>query len=115
VSAGAIDHIPVARVANTARLLETLKEAGVWVYGVEPTAVKLFTDVDLCGPVGLVFGGEGKGIRHGLLQHCDDRIRIPMKGCVESLNVSASAAIVLFEAVRQRSLAGGRTAAVTGS
>lgn len=103
-SAGAIDHIPVARVINTSRLLETLKEAGVWIYGVEPTATKLITEVDLTGPVGLVFGGEGKGIRQGVLQHCDERIRIPMKGQVQSLNVSASAAVTLFEAVRQRNL-----------
>ena len=81
-----------------------LKEAGVWIYGVEPTATKLITDVDLTGPVGLVFGGEGKGIRPGVLQHCDERIRIPMKGQVQSLNVSASAAVTLFEAVRQRNL-----------
>jgi 23S rRNA (guanosine2251-2'-O)-methyltransferase len=102
VSAGAIDHIPVARVTNTTRLLETLKEAGVWIYGLEPTATKLYTEVDLTGPVGLVFGGEGKGIRPGVLQHCDERIRIPMKGHVQSLNVSASAAVMLFETVRQR-------------
>src|SRR5574337_80162 len=103
-SAGAIDHIPVARVTNTSRLLETLKEAGVRIYGVEPTATRLITEVDLTGPVGLVFGGEGKGIRPGVLQHCDERIRIPMKGRVQSLNVSASAAVTLFEVVRQRSL-----------
>ena len=115
VSAGAIDHIPVARVTNTTRLLETLKSAGVWVYGVEPTADKLFTEIDLRGPVGLVFGGEGKGIRHGVLQHCDARVRIPMKGQVQSLNVSASAAVLLFEAVRQRSAAGGSPAPTTGS
>lgn len=102
VSAGAIDHIPVARVTNTSRLLDTLKEAGVWIYGLDPTATKLFTEVDLCGPVGLVFGGEGKGIRPGVLQHCDERIRIPMRGQVQSLNISASAAVALFEVVRQR-------------
>lgn len=102
VSAGAVDHIPVARVTNTSRLLETLKDAGVWIYGLDPTATKLFTEVDLRGPVGLVFGGEGKGIRSGVLQHCDERIRIPMKGQVQSLNVSASAAVMLFEVVRQR-------------
>lgn len=104
-SAGAIDYLPVARVTNMSRLIETLKESGVWVYGVEPSAEKLITEVDLTGPVGLVFGGEGKGIRPGVLQHCDDRIRIPMKGRVQSLNVSASAAVTLFEAVRQRALA----------
>ncbi len=105
VSAGAIDHMPVARVTNTSRLIESLKAAGVWVYGVEPSASKLYTDVDLRGPVGLVFGGEGTGIRPGLLQHCDERIRIPMRGQVQSLNVSASAAVLLFEAARQRGLA----------
>jgi 23S rRNA (guanosine2251-2'-O)-methyltransferase len=104
VSAGAIDHMPVARVTNTSRLIESLKSAGVWVYGVEPSASKLYTDVDLRGPVGLVFGGEGTGIRPGLLQHCDERIRIPMRGRVQSLNVSASAAVLLFEAARQRGL-----------
>jgi 23S rRNA (guanosine2251-2'-O)-methyltransferase len=104
-SAGAIDHIPVARVTNVGRLLESLKAAGLWIYGVEPSAGKLFTDVDLRGPVGLVFGGEGMGIRSGVVQHCDDRIRIPMKGRVQSLNVSASAAVILFEVVRQRSSA----------
>ena len=85
-------------------LLESLKAAGVWIYGLEPTATKLFTEVDFRGPVGLVFGGEGAGIRPGVLQHCDERIRIPMKGHVQSLNVSASAAVTLFEAVRQRSV-----------
>lgn len=104
VSAGAIDHMPVARVTNTSRLIESLKAVGVWVYGVEPSARKLYTDVDLRGPVGLVFGGEGTGIRPGLLQHCDERIRIPMRGHVQSLNVSASAAVLLFEAARQRGL-----------
>jgi 23S rRNA (guanosine2251-2'-O)-methyltransferase len=115
VSAGAIDHIPVARVTNTTRLLEMLKEAGVWIYGVEPTATKLFTDVDLRGPIGLVFGGEGKGLRPGILQHCDERIRIPMKGHVQSLNVSASAAVTLFEVVRQRSATHRSSVSATGS
>jgi 23S rRNA (guanosine2251-2'-O)-methyltransferase len=115
VSAGAIDHIPVARVTNTSRLLESLKAAGVWIYGVEPSASKLFTEVDLRGPVGLVFGGEGTGIRPGVLRHCDEHIRIPMKGRVQSLNVSASAAVALYEAVRQRSLPGHQQRNVTQS
>jgi len=101
-SAGAIDHIPVARVTNMSRSIESLKAAGVWIYGVTPSASKVFTDIDLRGPVGLVLGGEGMGIRPGVLQHCDDCIRIPLRGRVASLNVSAAAAIVLFEAVRQR-------------
>jgi len=101
-SAGAIDHIPVARVTNMSRSIESLKAAGVWIYGVTPSARKVFTEIDLRGPVGLVLGGEGTGIRPGVLQHCDDCIRIPLSGRVASLNVSAAAAIVLFEAVRQR-------------
>lgn len=101
-SAGAIDHIPVARVTNISRSIESLKAAGVWIYGVTPSAKKIFTDLDLREPVGLVLGGEGAGIRPGVLQHCDDCIRIPLKGWVQSLNVSAAAAIVLYEAVRQR-------------
>lgn len=101
-SAGAIDHIPVARVTNMTRSIESLKAAGVWLYGVTPSANKLYTDIDLRGAVGLVLGGEGTGIRPGVLQHCDDRVRIPLRGQVQSLNVSAAAAIVLFEAVRQR-------------
>jgi 23S rRNA (guanosine2251-2'-O)-methyltransferase len=104
VSAGAIDHIPVARVTNVARLLETLKAAGLWIYGLDPTATKRYTDIDFRGPVGLVFGGEGKGLRPGVRQHCDDCIRIPMQGLVQSLNVSASVAVTLFEVVRQRGL-----------
>jgi 23S rRNA (guanosine2251-2'-O)-methyltransferase len=101
-SAGAIDHIPVARVTNLSRSIESLKAAGIWIYGVTPSAKQLFTDLDLREPVGLVLGGEGTGIRPGVLQHCDDCIRIPLRGRVQSLNVSAAAAIVLFEAVRQR-------------
>jgi len=101
-SAGAIDHIPVARVTNMSRSIESLKAAGIWIYGVTPAAQKIFTDVDLREPVGLVLGGEGKGIRPGVLQHCDECVRIPLRGRVQSLNVSAAAAIVLFEAVRQR-------------
>jgi len=101
-SAGAIDHIPVARVTNMSRSIESLKAAGVWIYGVTPSAKKIFTDVDLREPVGLVLGGEGTGIRPGVLQHCDECVRIPLRGQVQSLNVSAAAAIVLFEAVRQR-------------
>jgi 23S rRNA (guanosine2251-2'-O)-methyltransferase len=74
---------------------------------VDVKAEKLYTDVDLRGPVALVLGGEGKGIRPGVLDKCDERIKIPMHGHVASLNVSAAAAITIFEAVRQRG--GGRT------
>ncbi|MGC4097556.1 MAG: 23S rRNA (guanosine(2251)-2'-O)-methyltransferase RlmB [Nitrospira sp.] len=101
-SAGAIDHIPVSRVTNISRSVESLKAAGLWIYGVTPSAEKSFADVDLRGPIGLVLGGEGTGIRPGVLHHCDECVRIPLRGQVQSLNVSAAAAIILFEAVRQR-------------
>lgn len=103
VSAGALDHMLVARVVNLSRLIEDLKEAGVWVYGVEPTAPVGYTGIDMTGSIALVLGGEGEGIRPGVLKECDGRISIPMKGKVESLNVSAAVAVTLFEAVRQRS------------
>jgi len=102
VSAGALDHMLVGQVGNLSRLLEELKERGLWIYGLEPAAPVPYTSIDLTGPVVLVLGGEGEGIRPGVLKACDGRISIPMKGRVESVNVSAAAAIVLFEAVRQR-------------
>ncbi|THI83839.1 MAG: 23S rRNA (guanosine(2251)-2'-O)-methyltransferase RlmB [Nitrospira sp. CG24A] len=102
VSAGALDHIAVGRVSNLIRLIQDLKKVGLWVYGVDPQATKRHTDIDMTGSIALVFGGEGEGLRPGVLGECDDRIRIPMQGRVQSLNVSAAAAVTLFEAVRQR-------------
>lgn len=102
VSAGAIDHVAVCRVVNLTHLIAELKEQGLWVYGVEPKAATTYTNIDMTGPIALVLGGEGEGIRHGILKACDGLIRIPMNGKVESLNVSAAAAVVLYEAVRQR-------------
>ena len=102
VSAGALDHISVGRVGNLIRLIQDLKETGLWVYGLDPSAEKLHTDIDMTGPIALVLGGEGEGLRPGVLRECDDRIRIPMQGRIESLNVSAAAAVTLFEVVRQR-------------
>lgn len=94
----------VARVVNLSRLIEELKEAGLWTYGVEPAAPTTFTAVDMTGPIAFVFGGEGGGIRRGIAQECDGLVRIPMTGKVESLNVSAAVAVTLFEGVRQRKL-----------
>lgn len=101
-SAGALEHIPVARVTNVTQLLETLKSAGVWIYGLDPAAARRYTDIDWRGPVGLVFGGEGQGLRPGIRRHCDECVRVPMRGQVQSLNVSASVAAAVFEVVRQR-------------
>ncbi|HEX5646969.1 MAG TPA: 23S rRNA (guanosine(2251)-2'-O)-methyltransferase RlmB, partial [Nitrospira sp.] len=102
VSAGAIDHMLVGRVVNVTHLIGELKERGLWVYGVEPSTAPVYTSLDMTGPTALVFGGEGEGIRPGVLKACDGHISIPMKGHVESLNVSAAVAVVVFEAVRQR-------------
>lgn len=101
-SAGALDHLHVGCAPNLSRLIETLQSQGLWMYALDAQAEKLYTDVDLRGPIALVLGAEGKGIRPGVLDKCDERIKIPMHGHVASLNVSAAAAIVLFEAVRQR-------------
>ncbi len=101
-SAGAVDHIMVGRVSNIVRTIEALKAAGLWVYGLAPQASKPYTAVDFRGPLALVLGGEGKGIRPGVLGACDERIAIPMRGVVQSMNVSAAAAVVLYEVVRQR-------------
>lgn len=103
VSAGAIDHMPVSRVVNLTRLIEDLKKTGVWVYGIEPSGTKIYTQAELTGPLAIVVGGEGEGIRPGVRKECDELLRIPMMGKVESLNVSAAVAVILFEAVRQRS------------
>lgn len=102
VSAGALEHLSVGRVGNLSRLIEELKERGIWVCALDPNAAKPYTALNLQGAVALVMGSEGKGVRPGVLKHCDDRARIPMKGRVASLNVSAAAAVVLYEAVRQR-------------
>lgn len=104
-SAGALEHMLVARVVNLTRLIEELKAAGLWIYGVEPSAAADFTAIDMTGPIAFVFGGEGGGIRRGVAQECDGLVTIPMKGKVESLNVSAAVAVTLFEGVRQRRLA----------
>jgi 23S rRNA (guanosine2251-2'-O)-methyltransferase len=101
-AAGATEYLPVSCVANLSRLIETLKAEGLWIYGLEPSAQKPYTRLDLRGPIGLVFGGEGKGIRSGILEKCDELVKIPMRGRVGSLNISTAAAVALFEAARQR-------------
>jgi 23S rRNA (guanosine2251-2'-O)-methyltransferase len=101
-SAGAADRIPVISVTNLARTLRAIKEAGVWVYGLEGEAGEPIHRVDLRGNVALVMGGEGEGMRRLTREHCDGLVRIPMPGEMESLNVSVAAGIALFEVVRQR-------------
>lgn len=101
-SAGALEHLPVARVVNMARAMEELKEAGYWLVGLDERAPKNFTEIDLTGAVGLVLGGEGGGLHELVRKRCDFLAAIPTTGPVRSLNVSVAAGIVLFEAVRQR-------------
>jgi 23S rRNA (guanosine2251-2'-O)-methyltransferase len=102
-SAGAADRVPVVRVTNLARSLGMLKEAGVWLVGLAGEATQSLYAVDLKGPIGVVMGGEGEGMRRLTREHCDWLAKIPMVGEVESLNVSVATGIALFEARRQRS------------
>jgi len=101
-SAGALEHLPVARVSNLARAMAELKEAGWWLVGLDERAEQSYTDVDLTGAVGIVMGGEGKGLHELTRKRCDFLVSIPTAGPVRSLNVSVAAGVVLFEAVRQR-------------
>lgn len=103
-SAGAIEHLPVARVSNLARALRLLQEAGVWLVGADSTGGDdLFATPDRMwgGDLALVLGAEGRGLRPGIARLLDHRVRIPMAGRVGSLNVSTAAAVVLFEALRR--------------
>ncbi len=101
-SAGAFAYVPVVRVKNIVNALGELKERGLWVVGVEPAGNQDWTGFDYKGPVALVLGGEHRGLRRLVKEHCDALVRIPMLGRIASLNVSAAAAVVLFEVVRQR-------------
>lgn len=101
-SAGAVEHLPIARVRNLADWLARAKEAGAWIYGAEANAEAPYSQTDLTGKTVLVLGSEGKGLRPRVAAACDLLISIPLRGRVASLNVSAAAAALLFEAVRQR-------------
>jgi len=102
VSAGAVEYIPVARVININNTIKKLKEAGIWVIGIEEDAPKVYTSMDFKLPTALVLGGEGKGISRLVKENCDELVSIPMKGKISSLNASVAAAIVMFEVVKQR-------------
>jgi 23S rRNA (guanosine2251-2'-O)-methyltransferase len=101
-SAGAVEHLAVARVRNLADWLGEAKEAGAWIYGAEAGAAEPHVEVDWGGRVVLVLGSEGRGLRPRVASACDLAVSIPVRGRVASLNVSAAAAVLLFEAVRQR-------------
>jgi len=104
-SAGTVEHLPVAQVTNVVAFLKQAKDAGWWVYGAAGEAPGSYLDLDLTGRVVLVFGAEGRGLRPLVARTCDALARIPMDPSVESLNVSVAAALFVFEARRQRSVA----------
>lgn len=102
VACGAAETVPFVRVTNLARCLRSLKEQGVWLIGTAGEADASVYQADFTGPVALVMGAEGKGMRRLTREHCDQLVNIPMHGHVDSLNVSVATGVCLFEAVRQR-------------
>lgn len=103
-SAGGADRVPLIAVTNLARTLRELKDAGVWITGLDGDTETSIYAVDFNGPVALVLGGEGEGMRRLTRELCDYVAKIPMPGAMESLNVSVATGVVLFEALRQRSM-----------
>ena len=103
-SAGATEHMKVAKVANLNRLIEELKKRNVWVVGTSADAEMNYTEWDWTRPTALVLGGEGKGLHRLVAENCDVLVKIPMYGKIQSLNVSVAAGVILFEARRQREL-----------
>lgn len=102
VASGAADVIPLVTVTNLARCMKNLQEAGVWIVGTAGDADTSLFDQSLTGPLAIVLGAEGDGIRRLTREHCDFMVKVPMAGTVSSLNVSVAAGVCLFEAVRQR-------------
>ena len=102
VAAGAAESTPVVAVTNLARSLKLLKDAGLWVIGADAGAEQAASEVDMKGPLVLVLGAEGTGLRQLTRQNCDFMVRLPNLGAVESLNVSVAAGMLLYEALRQR-------------
>ena len=102
VSCGGAENVPLVKVTNLARAMDKLKDLGVWLVGTADEATKSIYEVDLKGPIGIVMGAEGEGMRRLTGEHCDFLVQIPMRGKVECLNVSVATGVCLFEAVRQR-------------
>ena len=104
-SAGALEHLPIARITNVTQTLEYLKHRGFWIYGLDERGTELYHQTAFNRPTVLVLGGEGKGLHANVQKHCDVLLRIPMAGAVSSLNVSVAAGIVLFEWRRRQPVA----------
>ena len=103
-SAGAVEHMKIARVNNISDSIEELKKQGLWICGTDIETNKYYYNQDLTGPLGIVIGNEGKGISEKVKKNCDFLVKIPMKGKVTSLNASVSTGIVVYESVKQRIL-----------
>ena len=101
-SAGAVEHMKIARVTNISDSIEELKKAGLWICGTDISAEKYYYNQDLTGPIGIVIGNEGKGISEKVKKNCDFNVKIPMRGKITSLNASVSTGIIVYEAVKQR-------------
>ena len=101
-SAGATAYMPIAKVTNIAQTLEELKASGLWIIGTDAAGDRTYYDVDFHGPIAIVVGSEGKGIRRLVKEKCDFLVRIPLFGKIESLNASVAGAVVMFEAARMR-------------
>jgi 23S rRNA (guanosine2251-2'-O)-methyltransferase len=102
IACGAAEKVPIARVTNLARAMEKLKKLGVWIVGTADEAPKSIYELDLAGPIGIVMGAEGEGMRRLTGEKCDFLAHLPMAGTVPCLNVSVATGVCLFEAVRQR-------------
>lgn len=109
VAAGALEYVPVARVTNLVRLIEQLKERNIWVVGAASEVKQSYTEWDWKLPAAIFLGNEGHGLHRLVREHCDTLVRIPVSGKLDSLNVSVAAGVLLYEARRQRALAGGLT------
>ncbi len=103
-AAGALEHLPVTRVANINRALEEMKQRGIWIYGLDERGTQDYDRLDYATPTAFVFGGEGKGLHEQVKKRCDELVRIPMAGAIPSLNVSVAVGVVLFEWRRRRRL-----------
>ncbi len=101
-AAGAREYLPVVRVGNLNRALETLKERGFWIYGFDERGQSIYDETDFASPTVFVLGGEGQGLHHQVREHCDLVMRIPLEGRIASLNVSVAAGVVLFEWKRRQ-------------
>lgn len=101
-SAGAVEHMKIARVTNITDAIDKLKNAGLWICGTDVSTNKYYYNQDLTGPLGIVIGNEGNGISDKVKKNCDFLVKIPMKGKIESLNAAVSTGIVVYESVKQR-------------